>query len=78
MDPADQTGQISVFVYITAAADEEPMPVESSIQRELLFLQSHTIHHMALIQLLCERLGFTTDPEFAFSPSTLKFGESHD
>lgn len=63
-----------VYVYISATPDEEAAPVESSLHRELLFLQSHTLHHMAVVQLLLNILGVTVDPEFAFAPSTTKYG----
>lgn len=44
----------------------------SSWQRELMFLASHTVHHMALIALLAQRDGLPTDPRFGVAPSTLR------
>jgi hypothetical protein len=46
---------------------------ESSVARELEFLQSHTIHHYALIQTKLASLGFSVPPDFGVAPSTLEF-----
>ena len=48
----------------------------SSGLRELDFLQSHTIHHFALIAYKLRALGIEVDKEFGVAPSTLKFWES--
>lgn len=46
---------------------------ESSVVRELEFLQSHTIHHYALIQTKLVSFGFPVSPDFGVAPSTLEF-----
>ena len=45
----------------------------SSLNRELQFLQSHTIHHFALIALILRVQHIEVSPEFGIAPSTLKF-----
>lgn len=45
----------------------------SSIERELEFLQSHTIHHYALIGFKLRAFGFALPAEFGVAPSTLRF-----
>lgn len=48
----------------------------SSLQRELQFLASHTIHHFALIASILVRLGWKPASEFAefgIAPSTLSY-----
>lgn len=45
----------------------------SSVERELEFLQSHTIHHYALIAFKLRAMNFAVPPEFGVAPSTLKF-----
>jgi uncharacterized damage-inducible protein DinB len=60
-------------VYLSATPDKEPEPADSSLPRELLFLQSHTIHHMAVIQLILDSLGVSVDSGFALAPSTIKY-----
>lgn len=45
----------------------------SSIQRELQFLVSHTVHHYALIAIILRIQGITPDEEFGVAPSTLRY-----
>jgi hypothetical protein len=49
---------------------------ESSGARELEFLQSHTIHHYALIQTKLTASGFAVPRDFGVAPSTLEFWKS--
>ncbi len=44
----------------------------TSLARELAFLTSHTVHHMALLGLLAERLGVVLPEDFGVHPSTLR------
>ncbi|HRH44010.1 MAG TPA: hypothetical protein PKY82_20430 [Pyrinomonadaceae bacterium] len=45
----------------------------SSGLRELEFLQSHTIHHFALIAYKLKSLGIEVEDSFGVAPSTLKY-----
>ena len=47
----------------------------SSVLREIEFLQSHTLHHYALIAAKLSGLGIKVDKDFGVSPSTLEFWE---
>lgn len=49
---------------------------ESSGLRELEFLQSHTIHHYALIRIKLAADGIAVPPDFGVAPSTLEFWKS--
>ena len=49
---------------------------ESSAARELEFLQSHTIHHYALIQTKLASFGIIVPKDFGVAPSTLVYWES--
>ncbi|MDR5899920.1 DinB family protein [Halomonas vilamensis] len=51
------------------------LDIPTSLGRELAFLTSHSVHHMALIGLLCEILGITLPKEFGVHPSTLRYWE---
>lgn len=51
----------------------EDLWCESSPARELEFLQSHTIHHYALISTKLKSLGFAVPKDFGVAPSTLEF-----
>jgi hypothetical protein len=44
----------------------------SDVQRELLALQSHTVHHLALIAVLLRAQGRLPPAGFGVSPSTLR------
>ncbi|MDQ7087907.1 MAG: hypothetical protein Q9Q13_08655 [Acidobacteriota bacterium] len=44
----------------------------SSLEREMLFLLSHTVHHFALIALMLRQLGVEVDRAFGVAPSTLQ------
>jgi uncharacterized damage-inducible protein DinB len=42
----------------------------SSVARELAFVVSHTIHHLAVVALLLHGLGVAVPPRFGYAPST--------
>lgn len=46
--------------------------LDTSLGRELAFLTSHSIHHMALLGLLAEGLGVALPESFGIHPSTLR------
>ncbi|AMD00300.1 DinB family protein [Halomonas chromatireducens] len=46
--------------------------LDTSLARELAFLTSHTIHHMAIVGLLADQLGITLPEAFGVHPSTLR------
>ena len=48
----------------------------STVRRELQFLLSHTIHHYALIAVICHLQGVATPSDFGVAPSTLKHQQS--
>jgi hypothetical protein len=50
-----------------------PVWCDSSMLRELEFLQSHTVHHYSLIATLLRLHGIEPDAEFGVAPSTLKY-----
>lgn len=47
--------------------------VPTSCERELEFLHSHTVHHYALIAVLCRLEGVEPDSAFGVAPSTLRY-----
>lgn len=49
---------------------------ESTLERELYVLVSHTIHHYALVAVLLRTLGVDPGPEFGVAPSTLRHWEA--
>jgi uncharacterized damage-inducible protein DinB len=54
----------------------QPVWCASSTLRELEFLLSHTVHHYALIGVICQLAGHTLPKDFGIAPSTLRHLES--
>ena len=48
----------------------------TTLSRELEYLLSHTVHHYALIAIMCRVLGYEPAADFGFAPSTLRFREA--
>jgi hypothetical protein len=55
------------------SAEGEPVAVRSTIDRELLFVFSHTLHHNALIRVMVELLGGRVPERFGYAPATLAY-----
>ena len=67
-------GERESMLLVTISTDPhtEAIHTVSTATRELVFLQSHTIHHMALIRMLFGFQGIDVGQSFGYSPSTLK------
>lgn len=63
-----------LLVKMDSGAGTEPWS-HSTARRELQFLLSHTVHHYALIAIICRMLGTATPVDFGVAPSTLKHRE---
>ena len=60
-----------VFERQYTVDDEQSQgPVQTSLQRELLFLQSHTVHHYAIIGAMTRAFGSSPDEEFGVAIAT--------
>jgi uncharacterized damage-inducible protein DinB len=53
------------------APDRPPAEVETSPERELAFVLSHTIHHNALIGVMARLHGVELPADFGYAPSTI-------
>lgn len=51
--------------------------IDSTIARELQFLVSHTIHHFAIINIMCHSLGVQVNSKFGVAPSTLAYQQEN-
>lgn len=69
------TLQSPVLVNVAVATEShgEPSWEPSTVQRELAFLLSHTVHHYALIGLHARRHGVDLGDDFGVAPSTLEY-----
>lgn len=56
-------------------SDGQQQLVTTSVDRELVFLASHTVHHMAIIGMLAEQAGMEISANFGVHPSTLRYLE---
>ena len=63
--------QVRVTLRSVAGDEELPDWSQSSLQRELQFLVSHSVHHYALIRELLRQSGFDAGEGFGVAPSTL-------
>jgi len=70
--PADLLDCECGVIYTVAYGESEPEEVRSTIAREIMFSVGHTIHHYAIIKLLCAGVGVQLPYEFGVAPSTLK------
>lgn len=70
--PESQLGD-SVGVRTTAAPDSEPQVLQSTVARELAFLSSHVIHHLAVIAGLCKEHGVSLPEDISLAYSTAAY-----
>jgi uncharacterized damage-inducible protein DinB len=63
-------------VYSVGYGDSETQAVPSTLSRELMFCVGHSIHHFAILKLLCAGMSVTLPYEFGVAPSTLKHLEA--
>ena len=62
-----------IQVRLASASDAPGLEAWSSPDRELQFLQSHAVHHFALIRLHLQACGEAPGDDFGKAPSTLRF-----
>jgi len=65
-----------LLVIESIDAGRDSVAVNSSVNRELMGLVSHTIHHLAVIALLLRAQGFEIGDNIGKAPSTLKYERS--
>jgi uncharacterized damage-inducible protein DinB len=69
--PATQL-EAAVEVRMDTGESEERPWTRSTVRRELQFLLSHTVHHYALIAMICHRHDVPVHEDFGVAPSTIK------
>jgi uncharacterized damage-inducible protein DinB len=67
-----QSISVKETVYYCAA----PIEISSTLERELMGLITHSIHHLAIISMLAKQCGHSIDPSFGKAPSTLVYERS--
>lgn len=69
----EQLGNVDVELSITVKDQQSGKPIRSSIGRELLFLQAHTVHHYAIVAAMARRLNVAVDENFGLAVATQSF-----
>lgn len=62
---------LRVRIEDAACLPEDHPGLATTVERELMSLASHTIHHMALIAVALRAHGLHVDPDFGKSPATM-------
>lgn len=76
----DETMRRSLYVKMDSGSDTtvELTWAQTTTRREMQFLLSHTIHHYALIAVMCHQLNLPLDPAFGVAPSTRHFQQKQE
>lgn len=67
---ADQAALAIDVEVATDPACDTRIRVRSTVERELAFVASHTIHHFAVVALLLRDMGIGVPARFGYAPST--------
>ncbi|MGH8596949.1 MAG: DinB family protein [Gammaproteobacteria bacterium] len=65
---------VNVRSQVNYAIDQAPL-IGSTVGRELMYAVAHTIHHYALIAVMCGLVDVPVPEGFGVAPSTLKYQE---
>jgi len=57
---------------------QQSICIDSSLQRELTYLHSHTVHHIAQISLALRVMGIKIDDQMGIAPATLTYLRATD
>ena len=63
-------GQLDINSSCEVKDMQTPVPVTSTLERELLFLQAHSTHHYAIIAAMCRMLGACPAEDFGVAIAT--------
>jgi len=69
LGPIDDTAPLRLSVLVSA--DGVPVEVLTTLERELAFVLSHTIHHNSLLAVMAGLLGVGVPARFGYAPSTI-------
>jgi hypothetical protein len=62
-----------IVLQVGSSKSGNRFDVQSSLLRELHYVAEHTIHHLALIRIGANALGYATAENFGIAPSTLEY-----
>jgi uncharacterized damage-inducible protein DinB len=64
-------GTAPMRLSLLLSADGHPVEVMTTLERELAFVLSHTIHHNSLLAVMAGLLGVAVPAQFGYAPSTI-------
>ena len=67
---------LALEVKMDCGSTEDEPWAASSVKRELQFLISHTVHHYAIIAMICRDQGIEPAAHFGVAPSTIKYQQA--
>jgi uncharacterized damage-inducible protein DinB len=73
-----ESNMSDVSLQIICNSENESVITYSTIERELQFLISHTVHHFAIIAMILDDSGFNLPETFGVAPSTLRHLQDQD
>lgn len=62
-----------VRLYALLSDDGQTIEIGSNVGREVLFVQSHTTHHNAIIAAMVRTMGLPLDDNFGVAPATANY-----
>ena len=68
--------QTSLIVTQTSCSTAELTESRSTLERELIFLSGHTIHHLAVVGWICKDIGIELPDDFTLAFSTQAYRET--
>lgn len=71
LDPAQLKRKLNLRALGSSA--DEPVVLETTLERELCFLASHNVHHVAMMIMLAEKQGVSIPAEFGVAYSTAAY-----
>ncbi len=58
--------------------EQECVVINSSLQRELIYLLNHTLHHAAYVSLMLRKMGINIDAHIGVAPATQTYLRSDE
>lgn len=79
LEALNDTKRVALAQAVQLAAETpHHVNVPTSFGRELWFCSLHAVHHWSMIRVICGELNLSTDADFGFAPSTLKYHQSEN